>query len=313
MPGMATGAGMSEGDAVLLVAHGTVSRLEDIPAFLSRIRGGRPVSDELVAEVRRRYERIGKSPLLDVTRAQAAALERRLGVPVLVGMRLWDPSIEAALEEAFVRGARRLVVIALAPFSVHVYWQAVLRARDSVFANGRVPPTLFRVEPWGTEKHFVRAHADLISEHVPAGVPLVLTAHSLPAVVIRSGDPYEKQARESADAIARELGRSYHLAFQSQGADGGEWLGPDLRTTLASLREQGATEVALSPFGFLAEHVETLYDLDVEAKSIAESLGLKLTRVPAIGLADGLIEALATLAEGALRSGEESSPVERRS
>jgi ferrochelatase len=294
---------ISEGDAVLLVAHGTVSRIDDIPAFLSRIRGGRPVSDLLVAEVRRRYQLIGKSPLLDVTRAQAAALEQRLGIPVLVGMRLWDPSIEDALEEAAQRGIRRLVMIALAPFSVHVYWQALLRAKDTVFGNGRVPPTLLRVEPWGTQAQFVRAHADLIAKHVPADVPLVLTAHSLPTLAIRNGDPYFTQVSESAAAIAGALGRDYDLAFQSQGADGGDWLGPDLNTILAELREEGATDVAIAPFGFLAEHVETLYDLDVEAKELAESLGLSLLRVPAIGLAEGLIDALEKLAQDALSAG----------
>lgn len=294
---------ISEGDAVLLVAHGTVSRIDDIPAFLSRIRAGRPVSDLLVAEVRRRYQLIGKSPLLDVTRAQAAALEQRLGIPVLVGMRLWDPSIEDALEEAAQRGIRRLVMIALAPFSVHVYWQALLRAKDSVFGNGRVPPTLLRVEPWGTQAQFVRAHADLIAKHVPADVPLVLTAHSLPTLAIRNGDPYFTQVSESAAAIAGALGRDYDLAFQSQGADGGDWLGPDLNTILAELREEGATDVAIAPFGFLAEHVETLYDLDVEAKELAESLGLSLLRVPAIGLAEGLIDALEKLAQDALSAG----------
>jgi ferrochelatase len=295
--------GITEGDAVLLVAHGTVSRIEDIPAFLSRIRGGRPVSDLLVAEVRRRYQLIGKSPLLDVTRAQAAALEQRLGIPVLVGMRLWDPSLEDALEEAARRGIRRMVMIALAPFSVHVYWQALLRARDTVFGDGRVPPTLLRVEPWGTQAQFVRAHADLIAKHVPADVPLVLTAHSLPTLAIRNGDPYFTQVSESAAAIAGALGRDYDLAFQSQGADGGDWLGPDLNTVLAELREEGATDVALAPFGFLAEHVETLYDLDVEAKELAESLGLSLIRVPAIGLAEGLIDALEKLAQDALSAG----------
>jgi ferrochelatase len=294
---------ISEGDAVLLVAHGTVSRIDDIPAFLSRIRGGRPVSDLLVAEVRRRYQLIGKSPLLDVTRAQAAALEQRLGIPVLVGMRLWDPSIEDALEEAAQRGIRRLVMIALAPFSVHVYWQALLRAKDTVFGNGRVPPTLLRVEPWGTQAQFVRAHADLIAKHVPADVPLVLTAHSLPTLAIRNGDPYFTQVSESAAAIAGALGRDYNLAFQSQGADGGDWLGPDLNTILAELREEGATDVAIAPFGFLAEHVETLYDLDVEAKELAESLGLSLLRVPAIGLAEGLIDALEKLAQDAFSAG----------
>jgi ferrochelatase len=300
---MATGSGLSEGDGVLLVAHGTVSRIEDIPAFLSRIRGGRAVSEGLVAEVRRRYRTIGKSPLLDVTRAQAAALEERLGVPVFVGMRLWDPSIEQALEEAEQRAIRRLVVIALAPFSVHVYWQAVQRAKEDLFAAGRVPPTLLRVEPRGTQAQFVRAHAELIAHHVPADVPLVLTAHSLPTAAVRNGDPYETQVRESADAVAAALGRPCRLAFQSQGADGGDWLGPDLNTVLAALHEEGATDVALAPFGFLAEHVETLYDLDVEAKDLAESLGLRLMRVPAIGLAEGLIDALVELAENAARGG----------
>lgn len=299
---MPTGA-ISEGDAVLLVAHGTVSRTEDIPAFLSRIRGGRPVSEALVAEVRRRYQLIGKSPLLEVTRAQAAALEKRLGIPVLVGMRLWDPSIEDALEEAAKRGIRRLVMIALAPFSVHVYWQALQRATETVFGDSRVPPTLLRVEPWGTQPQFVRAHADLIAKHIPMDVPLVLTAHSLPTVAIRNGDPYLTQVSESAAAIAGALGRDYELAFQSQGADGGDWLGPDLNTVFAGLREEGATDVAIAPFGFLAEHVETLYDLDVEAKDLAESFGLSLMRVPAIGLAEGLIDALEKLAQDALRAG----------
>jgi ferrochelatase len=293
---MASGAGVTAGDGVLLVAHGTVGQLEELPAFLSRIRGGRPVSEALIAEVTRRYELIGGSPLLEVTKAQAAALESQLGVPVFVGMRLWDPSIESALEAAAERGVRRLAVIALAPFSVHVYWEAVERARDRVFGATRVPPTLLRVAPWGTEPLFVRAHAELIACHVPKEVPLVLTAHSLPLVAVRGGDPYAEQVRESAQAIARELGRNFELAFQSQGADGGDWLGPDLDIVLSGLKREGAMQVAVAPFGFLGEHVETLYDLDVEAKGRAESLGLSLIRVPAIGLAAGLIAALSKLA-----------------
>jgi ferrochelatase len=261
------------------------------------------VSEALIAEVTRRYQLIGGSPLLEITQAQAHALESRLGVPVFVGMRLWDPSIESALEVAAARGVRRLVVIALAPFSVHVYWQAVERAKEQVFAATAVPPTLLRVEPWGTEPLFVRAHAKLIAEHVPKEVPLVLTAHSLPLVAVRAGDPYEQQVRESAKAIALELGRDFELAFQSQGADGGDWLGPDLDTVLGGLRKEGAMQVAVAPFGFLGEHVETLYDLDVEAKGRADALGLSLIRVPAIGLAEGLIDALSKLARDALHAG----------
>jgi protoporphyrin/coproporphyrin ferrochelatase len=284
--------GMPARTAVLLTAHGTVAELDELPAFLSRIRGGRPVPPELLAETRRRYELIGGSPLLRVTEEQAALLERRAGVPVFVGMRLAEPTIDAALARAAERGIERVVVAPLAPFSVHVYAAAVEAARERLVATGVQPPALVVVEAWGLESAFIRAHAAAIRPHLDRSSTLVLTAHSLPLVALRDGDPYERQVRESAEAVGRELGLPFELAFQSQ-SEGGEWLGPTLKSTLEAAKAGGAARVVVAPFGFLTEHVETLYDLDIEARGQAEALGLAWQRVPALGRAEGLIEALA--------------------
>ncbi|HEV8245234.1 MAG TPA: ferrochelatase [Polyangiaceae bacterium] len=288
-------------DAVLLVAHGTVENLDDLPAFLARIRHGRPAPAELAREVRRRYELIGRSPLLDVTRQQARLLGERLGLPTYVGMRLWAPSVEEALGEALTAGAKRVCILPLAPFSVHVYFQAAQQSATQVIAAGGRAPELVAVAPWGENAAFVNAHARLVARHAPLAATLVLTAHSLPLGAIRGGDPYAELATNSARAIAARAGRTHVLAYQSQGAGDGEWLGPDLRTTFENLARQGVREVALSPFGFLTEHVETLYDLDVEAQGWARELGLRLTRIPAIGTDPGLIEALAEVVQRALR------------
>src|SRR4051812_31480934 len=144
---------------VLLTAHGTVTELEELPQFLARIRGGRPASEELLAETRRRYALIGGSPLLRVTGEQAALLERRLGIPVFVGMRLAEPTIEAAIGRAEERGLARIVVLPLAPYSVHVYVAAAEVARAGLVATGKKPPSLVPVEGWGLSGHLVRAHA----------------------------------------------------------------------------------------------------------------------------------------------------------
>jgi ferrochelatase len=279
-------------DGILLVAHGTVENLDDLPAFLARIRGGRPAPPGFVEELRARYEAIGGSPLLAVTRAQADALRERLGLPVFVGMRLWQPSVESALELAKQAGVSRLAVLPLAPFSVHVYWQAALKAQAAMPGEGSGTPELLCAPPWGTHPSFTAAHADAIRSHAPPDALVVLTAHSLPLVALRAGDPYERLVRESARAIGDSLARPFELAFQSQGEGTAEWLGPDLPTVFRAAREAGATRVVVAPFGFLGEHVETLYDLDIEARRVAGELGLGFDRVPALGTAAGLVDAL---------------------
>jgi len=285
---------------ILLVAHGTVSDLADLPAFVARIRHGRPPPPGLVAELTRRYEAIGGSPLLRVTEDQARALEARTGLPVLLGMRLWQPSVEAAYHRAAERGIARLVLVPLAPFSVGVYGAAALRSLESVRAElGQATPELVVCEPWGAEPEFVEAQCAAL--RAPLRIDsrdsaVVLTAHSLPRAAIRAGDRYQAEVEASARAIAERLGRSCELAYQSQGADGGEWLGPDLRQTFQRLAGAGVRQITLSPFGFLADHVETLYDLDIEARGWASALGLGFERVPALNTAPGLIEALSAVA-----------------
>jgi ferrochelatase len=288
--------GMPARTAVLLTAHGTVEELDELPGFLARIRGGRPVPPELLAETRRRYELIGGSPLLRVTEEQAMLLERRLAVPVFVGMRLAEPTLDDALARAEERGSEHVVLLPLAPFSVHVYAAAAEAARGRRLELGKRPPALSVVAPWGQNSHFVRAQARAIRPHLAAGSRLVLTAHSLPLAALRGGDPYAEQVTACAAAVGKELEQPFELAFQSQGADGGEWLGPTLKAALEGAKRDGARRVVVAPIGFLSEHVETLYDLDVEARGLADGLGLEWERVPALGHAEGLIEALADVA-----------------
>jgi protoporphyrin/coproporphyrin ferrochelatase len=295
-------------DGVLLVAHGTVERLDDMPKFLERIRHGRPASPELVTELVRRYQAIGGSPLLDITRRQADALAERLGLPVLVGMRLWSPSVEDALRQAAERGLTRLVLLPLAPYSVHVYWQAALRSRKAVEPElGERTPELISVEAWGEEAELVAAQARLIepllASEAADETALILSFHSLPTRVIDAGDPYERLAEAAARTVATKLGRSHELAFQSQGADGGSWLGPDLPTVFERVATGRRRAVVVAPIGFLAEHVETLYDLDIEAKALAEQRGLRFGRAPALNADPGLVAAMAAVAERALARG----------
>lgn len=298
----ATSLALPANTGVLLIAHGTVENLDDLAAFVARIRMGRPAPAGLVEELRHRYEAIGGSPLLRTTREQGQALAKRLEAPVLVAMRLWDPSVEVALAGASALGLERLIVIALAPFSQHVYWDAALKSAQAAGSSVE----LLRTDAWGEEPDFIAAHAELIERHAAQHdalqAPVVLSAHSLPRVVVDRGDPYARLVEASAKALSSLLGRGTQLCYQSQGADGGDWLGPGVRETLTTLSAQGHRQVVWAPFGFLADHVETLYDLDVEARGIAQELSLTLVRVPALNLHPGLTEALSAVAIRAVSS-----------
>jgi ferrochelatase len=291
-------------EGVLLVAHGTVKSLDELPEFLKSVRRGRPAPAALVDEMRRRYEAIGGSPLLEATRAQAAALGRVLDGPVLVAMRLWQPPVEHALHAAAELGLRRVVILPMAPFSVHVYWQAALSSKKAIMAElGPRDLELLSVDPWGLEPELITAHVELIERALATAHPesvVLLTAHSLPLRVIEAGDPYADQVARTAAAVEKRLGRRCELVYQSQGDEGGPWLGPDLPATLERIARSGAPGVVVAPIGFLAEHVETLYDLDIEAVRLAREHGLALSRVPALGSHPGLIRTLARVVERAL-------------
>lgn len=285
-------------DAILLSAHGTVRDVSELPAFLTRIRRGKPPTPELLEEVTRRYRHIGRSPLLDNTQALARALEAELGVPVVVGMRLWDPSIQSALAEAKARGATRVLSLPLAPQSVHVYHAA---ARTSLPEG----VSLVEVPPWGDEPLLLDAFSRVVDEALAKtakDAALVLSAHSLPLAVLRSGDPYERDVRAMCSALTKRRGedRTVRVAFQSQGLDGGEWLGPTLEDTLRSLAATGRKHVVLAAVGFLSDHVETLYDLDVDAQKLARDLGIELVRARSLDASPDLVAALAGVARGEL-------------
>jgi ferrochelatase len=165
-----------------------------------------------------------------------------------------------------------------------------------VAAAAKTSVELVPSAPYAEEPDFVAAHVESIQRHASAGAAVVLSAHSLPRVAIERGDPYARLVEGAARAVSARLGRPARLCYQSQGADGGEWLGPTVRETLTALAAEGQREVVWAPFGFLADHVETLYDLDIEAQAIAAEFSLSLVRVPALNLHPGLTSALAAVA-----------------
>jgi ferrochelatase len=307
------------GDSVLLIAHGTVDSLDDLPAFLKNIRRGHDAPPELLAEVRRRYEAIGgQSPLNAINRDVAKRLEERLGVPVRTSNRLFSPYPKDVLTELVSVGAKHVVVVPLAQHSAQIYSDAVKEAARAAELELRVDAA----PNWGRTPELTLAFARSILETL-AAVPgsarerttLLLTAHSLPMSVIQAGDSYEVELRASAEDVAakvRELGGAFAdhaVAFQSQGMSTGPggrpitWLGPDLRTCFAELAARGRTEVVVAPIGFLADHVEILYDLDIEARSWAEELGITLRRAPSLNASDGLVDALAAVVQSVTSSG----------
>ncbi len=286
------------GDAVLLLAHGTIADTAELPGFLTRIRRGRPPSPQLVAEMQHRYDAIGGSPLLRLTDDQAEALSRVLAVPCAVAMRLWHPTVPEVLPSLTQRGAKRICLLPLAPFSTEVYNDAAIEAAAA--SSDGAPLEFVRCGPWGEHPGFVEAQARLIRRHLPEEpCELILTAHSLPMRAIAAGDRYGIESAACAKAIEHALGRPATLAYQSEGADGGQWLGPSLDQCLEQCAARGSRSVVVAPFGFLADHVETLYDLDVEARARAEKLGLRFVRVPAINDDPAFVAALADIVRAA--------------
>jgi protoporphyrin/coproporphyrin ferrochelatase len=288
--------------AVLLVSHGTVDRIEDLPAFLDNIRR-RPTPPAIVEEVTRRFERIGGSPLTKITAAQADALAARLGVPVRIAARMWKPYADSAVADLAQLGVERIVSLPLAPQSVQIYHPLVLEA-----AKAHVGMEVRCAPPWGLTPELADAFVESIDEALArfpqderARAAVVFSAHSLPRRVIEAGDLYEQQFRALATAVAARLAQQHpnptRVAFQSQGMDGGSWLGPDLPETFAELAGTGSTSVLVAPIGFVADHVETLYDLDVEAPELARRAGLtRFERAPAMNTRPRFIDALEAVA-----------------
>jgi ferrochelatase len=214
-------------------------------------------------------------------------------------MRMSEPSLELGLRALAEEGARRVVVVPLAPFSVGVYTGAARQAAE----RANVTTQVVEVEPWGTEPALIAAWASQIRPFLTTGSPpcaLVLTAHSLPVSVIAGGDPYADEFNRCANAVMAALGRSASIAYQSQGDSGAQWMAPTLLEAVRGVRDQGAHQIVVAPVGFLSDHLETLYDLDIEARAWAEDVGLAFSRVPALNDHPGLIDAMAAVVDRAL-------------
>jgi protoporphyrin/coproporphyrin ferrochelatase len=282
--------------AVILMAYGSPSEIEDIPAYFADIREGKPVSEQAVEALGERYRRIGgRSPLDDVTEAQRAALERELGLPVYVGMKHWRPRIASATEAALASGAQRIVGLVLAPHYSRLSI-AGYRSRLEDALGDRAE--LVFVESWHDHEPFLDVLADRVRG---TDAHVVFTAHSLPERILADGDPYRDQLLETSRLVAERAGLDdWSFAFQSASATGEPWLGPDILEELDRLHGIGVRKVLVCPVGFVSDHLEILWDLDIEARERSRELGLELDRIESLNDDPAFVGALASLVRNAL-------------
>ena len=295
---------------VLLLAHGAPDRLEDIPEFLLHVRGGRKLPDAAVEEVKRRYALVGGgSPLLRQTNRQAEALAEMLGQPVFVGMRNWKPFISESVRRLAEEGIRRVVALCLAPqnsrTSVGLYRE---RLRDAVEKFAPHLEVEF-VESWHVQADLIAAFREKISraldkveELAGGGAPVIFTAHSVPARTIADGDPYERQVRETAASVARMMSLGeWSVAFQSQGMTDEPWIGPTVESEIDRAAAAGHRGVLIAPVGFVSDHVEILYDIDVVLRDYGRSKGVTVSRSESLNDSPLFIRALASIVGSRVR------------
>jgi len=285
-------------DAVVLMAYGSPDRLADVPAYYSDIRGGRPIAPEHLEDLVDRYRRLGvegSNPLNEITEATRAALERELGLPVYTGMKHWTPRIADAAERA--ADADRVVGLVLAPHYSALSIAGYREQLDRALA-GRAE--LRFVESWHDDDGFV----DVLAEKVRGTeAHVVFTAHSLPARIIEMGDPYRDQLLETARLVAERAGvTDWSFSFQSESPTGEPWLGPDILDHLRDLHEQGVRTVLVCPVGFVSDHLEIRWDIDVEAVELARDLGLDLARIEMPNDEPAFVSALAGIVRRTLSS-----------
>jgi len=311
--------------AVLLLAHGTPETLDQIPEYLRNVVSGRLVPEALVEEIRHRYSLIGKSPLTEITLAQARLVEEELAAsgnpaPVFVGMRNWRPYIPDVVRQMISEGIERAAVICMAPQNSRTSVGLYRRAVEAEGAGLRIDFT----EGWAQHPMLADAFAERLrpalaklSAEVGETVPVLFTAHSVPARTVQApsdqraqgprlwpgqgADPYAEETRHTAELVAVRVPEIPHwwFAFQSQGASGGPWLGPTVEETLEKIAADGVKTVLLQPIGFLCDHVEILYDVDIAFREYASRLNLRLERPESLNQSRTLAKAVANLAQSA--------------
>jgi protoporphyrin/coproporphyrin ferrochelatase len=326
-----------EKTAVLLLAHGTPETLDDIPAYLRNVVSGRPMPNHVVEEICHRYSLIGKSPLTEITMLQGQLLAEKIGLPVYVGMRNWKPYIADVVKRMRADGVTSAAAICLAPqnsrTSVGLYRRAAFAEAASSESKDAIQVEF--VEGWADHPLLAKAFAEKLipvreklSQETGAEVPVLFTAHSVPCRTIQTPapaspaaipaerekifwpvadpaipDPYPVDARNTARLVAEQAGlddSQWFFAFQSQGQSGGPWIGPTVEDTFTAMSAQGHKAVIIQTIGFLCDHVEILYDIDISFREFARCLGMRLERTESLNGSPILIEALAELSRQAL-------------
>jgi protoporphyrin/coproporphyrin ferrochelatase len=285
-------------DAVVLMAYGSPERLADVPAYYADIRGGRPISPDNLADLVERYRRLGieeSSPLNAITEQTRAALADEVGLPVYTGMKHWTPHIAEAAEAALADGADRVVGLVLAP---HYSALSIVGYRDQLERAVTGRAELAFVDSWHDEPGFV---AFLAARIRGTGAHVVFTAHSLPARILDMGDPYKEQLLETSRLVAGAAGiADWSFSFQSESPTGEPWLGPDILDHLAALHADGVEHVLVCPVGFVSDHLEIRWDIDVEAQEKAAELGMRLERIEMPNDDPAFVSTLATIVKRAL-------------
>lgn len=303
-------------EAVLLLAHGSPESAADIPEFMRLVTGGRQLAQAVIDEVQHRYSLIGRSPLLEITLRQAGLLEQKLEVPVYVGMRNWKPFIAEAVQKMAGDGVTHAAAICLAPQNSRTSVGLYGKALNSAAASHRIAFEF--VESWHDHPQLIRAFAERLktawteaSATLGQRVPVIFTAHSVPARTVDEGDPYERQARNTAELVRKQVAElkesDVRFAFQSQGMAREAWLGPTAEESILALKAEGHKAVLIQPIGFLCDHVEVLYDIDISFKALADKNGMKLWRTQSLNESPALTGALADLAQAALHGERETA------
>ncbi len=298
--------------AVLLLAHGTPDKVEEIPEYLRNVVSGRPMPQAVVEEIQHRYSLIGHSPLTQLTLEQGKLLEELLrsdaeepAVKVYVGMRNWRPYIPEVVKEMRSDGVTEAAVICLAPQNSRTSTGLYKRAVEAEAGAVKIDFTA----GWADHPLLADAFAERLrvalaklTAEIGEAVPVLFTAHSVPcrtlaATETQSGDPYAIEARKTAELVARRVPelKRWYFAFQSQGASGGEWIGPTVESTLDALAAEGLKTIILQPIGFLCDHVEILYDVDIAFRDYAKKLGIRLERPESLNASPMLARALEDL------------------
>jgi ferrochelatase len=326
------------------MAYGAAGSLEEVAPYLADIRAGRPPSPELIEEVKRRYRLMGgTSPLLEITRQQASALEATLNqsrtsiepfkkgshqalpgaaagrggiggpfsqsphgppqIKVYIGMRHWHPYIKDTVGSMAKDGIRRMVAVCLTPYYSRMSVGAYFKKLEEAQAAVDTPFEVVRVESWNDHPLLIEAIAEKVQEaltrfdeSVRKHVAILFSAHSLPARILEENDPYPQELNETIQAVMKKVGPCrWWFAYQSQGRTPEPWLGPDAGEVIQRLHQEGHRHLLMAPIGFISDHMETLYDVDIMYRTQAESLGIQLQRAESLNASPAFIEALASI------------------